>query len=182
MLVQGNQAYARWLRSPAAHWFILVTADWPVELITLGSSYFGPRPSTCACKWTNICVYQFSIRNGDSYEDTACLKVLGGWAKWNVAVVLQGCDEVITSRLTKLLGSVWSKDWRESVIVPSYKKGDRSSCEKQELVGYALHLDSSGALFSIDYRVLTTDVCVRAKTVSVMVEVVLTKFSLRDRS
>jgi hypothetical protein len=50
-----------------------------------------------------------------------------------LAEMIQAGDETLRSEILKLITSVWSKEelpdqWKESIIVPIYKKGDKIYC------------------------------------------------------
>jgi hypothetical protein len=47
------------------------------------------------------------------------------------AELIQACGEMLLSTIHKLINSVWNKEelldqWKESVIVPVHKKGDKT--------------------------------------------------------
>lgn len=93
---------------------------------------------------------------------------------------------MLTLHLIKLLGSVWVREeipnnWSESVILPIYKNCDTSSFanhRKTSLVGTISKLVS----FFPDYLVLAKGVYMRIKLVFIPIGVVLTRFSLCNRS
>jgi hypothetical protein len=49
------------------------------------------------------------------------------------AELIQAGGEILLSAIHKLINSVWNKDelpsqWKESIIVPIHKKGDKNTC------------------------------------------------------
>jgi hypothetical protein len=49
------------------------------------------------------------------------------------ADLIQAGGEILLSEIHKLINSVWNKEelpaqWKESIIVPIYKKGDKTDC------------------------------------------------------
>jgi hypothetical protein len=51
------------------------------------------------------------------------------------AELIQAGGETLRSEIHKLINSIWSKKklpdhWKESIIVPIYKKGDKTDCIK----------------------------------------------------
>jgi hypothetical protein len=49
------------------------------------------------------------------------------------AELIQAGDEILLSAIHKLINSVWNKEelpdqWKESIIVPVHKKGDKTDC------------------------------------------------------
>jgi hypothetical protein len=50
-----------------------------------------------------------------------------------LAELIQAGGEILLSAMHKLINSVWNKEelpdqWKESIIVPVHKKGDKSDC------------------------------------------------------
>jgi hypothetical protein len=51
------------------------------------------------------------------------------------AKLIQAGDEILRSEFHKLINSIWNKEdlpdqWKESIIVPIYKKGDKIDCNE----------------------------------------------------
>jgi hypothetical protein len=49
------------------------------------------------------------------------------------ADLIQAGGETLQSEIHKLINSIWSKEelpdqWKESIIIPIYKKGDKTEC------------------------------------------------------
>jgi hypothetical protein len=78
----------------------------------------------------------------------SCLKVETAVAKLKkcklsgndeiLAELIQAGGEILLSMIHKLINSVWNKEempdqWKESIIVPVHKKGDKTNCN---IVGY----------------------------------------------
>jgi hypothetical protein len=64
-------------------------------------------------------------------------------------MIKAGCRTII-SQIHKLMNSVWNKEelteqWKESVIVPVYKKGDKTDCSDYRGI----------SLFSATYKILS---------------------------
>jgi hypothetical protein len=58
-----------------------------------------------------------------------------------LAGLIQAGDEILHSKIYKLINSIWNKEelpdqWKESIIVPVNKKGDKTDCSKYH---YQLH-------------------------------------------
>jgi hypothetical protein len=50
-------------------------------------------------------------------------------------------DRIIQSKILKVIISIWNKEelpeeWKESVIVPIYKKGDKTDCSKYRGISF----------------------------------------------
>jgi hypothetical protein len=50
-----------------------------------------------------------------------------------LAELIQAGDEILSSKIYKLINSIWNKEdlldqWKESIIVPAHKKVDKTDC------------------------------------------------------
>jgi hypothetical protein len=69
-----------------------------------------------------------------------------------MAELIQAGDETLCSEIYKLMNAIWNKEelplqWKESIIVPIYKKGDKTDCSNYQ--GISLLSTSYNILLNI---------------------------------
>jgi hypothetical protein len=67
-----------------------------------------------------------------------------------LAELIQAGGEILLSAIHKLINSIWNKEelpdqWKESIIVPIHKKGDKTGCNNSHGI----------SLLSISYNILS---------------------------
>jgi hypothetical protein len=58
--------------------------------------------------------------------------------------LIQAGDETLQSEIHKIINFIWSEEelaeqWKESIIVPIYKKGDETDYSHYRRISYKLH-------------------------------------------
>jgi hypothetical protein len=79
-----------------------------------------------ATEMAKMCQCQFAIAKLKSYKSPGNDQIL--------AELIQAGGEILSFKIHKLINSIWNKgkkmpdEWKEAIIVPIYKKGDKTDC------------------------------------------------------
>jgi len=90
-----------------------------------------------------ICHLEFELFHGDEKSD-----------EWNGAGLIKAGGRTICLEFHKVINSIWNKEemteeWKESIIVPIYMKGDKTECSNY----------SDISLLSTTYKFYPTSCC-----------------------